>query len=72
MVATSPEEQKQGLGAEKPFKVLKNLTGHALPGQTMYIMGASGAGKTSLMNALSDRINKSGKQKIEGQILFND
>lgn len=35
-------------------------------------MGPSGAGKTSLMNALSDRIKKSPKQKIEGQILFND
>jgi len=27
-----------------------------MPGQTLYIMGASGAGKTSLMNALADRI----------------
>jgi ABC-type multidrug transport system ATPase subunit len=28
-----------------------------MPGQTLYIMGASGAGKTSLLNILSDRIN---------------
>jgi ABC-type multidrug transport system ATPase subunit len=35
-------------------------------------MGASGAGKTSLMNALSDRINKTADQKLEGKILFND
>jgi ABC-type multidrug transport system ATPase subunit len=58
MVPSTPEEQKQGLGPKKPYKVLKNLTGYALPGQTLYIMGASGAGKTSLMNALSDRIHK--------------
>ena len=58
MVPTTKEEQNKELGTKKPQKVLKNLTGYALPGQTLYIMGASGAGKTSLMNALSDRINK--------------
>jgi ABC-type multidrug transport system ATPase subunit len=47
------------MGQKKPQKVLKNLSGYALPGQTLYIMGASGAGKTSLMNALSDRIKNS-------------
>lgn len=36
--------------------ILENCSGYALPGQTLYIMGSSGAGKTSLMNALSDRI----------------
>ena len=38
-------------------KVLQNCSGYALPGQTLYIMGASGAGKTSLLNAISDRIS---------------
>ena len=33
-----------------------NCSGYALPGQTLYIMGSSGAGKTSLMNALSNRL----------------
>jgi ABC-type lipoprotein export system ATPase subunit len=28
-----------------------------MPGQTLYIMGASGAGKTSLLNIISDRIS---------------
>jgi ABC-type multidrug transport system ATPase subunit len=37
-------------------KVLTNCSGYALPGETLFIMGASGAGKTSLMNALADRI----------------
>jgi ABC-type lipoprotein export system ATPase subunit len=29
-----------------------------MPGQTLFIMGASGAGKTSLLNLLSDRISQ--------------
>lgn len=56
-VACTKEERSQGKPKTKPFEVLRNVTGYALPGQTLYIMGASGAGKTSLMNALSDRIN---------------
>lgn len=35
-------------------------------------MGASGAGKTSLMNAISDRIAKSNKQVVTGSIMAND
>jgi len=35
-------------------------------------MGASGAGKTSLMNALSDRILQSDKAVLNGQRLIND
>jgi len=38
-------------------KILKNVSGYAMPGQTLFIMGASGAGKTSLLNVLSDRIS---------------
>ena len=36
------------------------------------LVGPSGAGKTSLMNALSDRINRNSEQVLEGQILLND
>jgi putative ribosome biogenesis GTPase RsgA len=35
-------------------------------------MGSSGAGKTSLMNALSSRINVQTGNKLEGSILLND
>lgn len=52
--------------------ILKKVSGYALPGQTLYIMGASGSGKTSLMNLLSDRIMKRRSNKIEGKILVND
>jgi len=33
-------------------KILHNVTGYAKPGQIMSIMGASGSGKTSLLNIL--------------------
>ena len=38
----------------------------------MYIMGASGAGKTSLLNILSDRIAPNKGSKIRGKVLIND
>ena len=68
---TNGEERKLGAGKTKPFEVLKGITGYALPGQTLYIMGASGAGKTSLMNVLSMRCNLK-KCKLEGKVYLND
>lgn len=35
-------------------------------------MGASGAGKTSLLNILSDRVSNSKGSKIKGKVLIND
>jgi len=57
---------------EVSLQVLKGCTGYALPGQALFIMGASGAGKTSLLNALSDRVALARGSKIEGEILIND
>jgi len=37
-------------------RIVKRATGYALPGQTLYIIGASGSGKTSLLNLISDRV----------------
>jgi len=54
------------------MKVLDDCSGYALPGQTLYIMGASGAGKTSLMNVLSDRILIKKGCKLEGALTIND
>ena len=51
--------------------VLNKCTGFAAPGLTTYIMGASGAGKTSLLNALSDRVKIGKHSKITGEILIN-
>jgi ATP-binding cassette subfamily G (WHITE) protein 2 len=43
-----------------------------MPGQTLFIMGASGAGKTSLLNILSDRIATNGSDILEGRRVIND
>jgi ABC-type multidrug transport system ATPase subunit len=55
-VKNDKSEIDKGSKATKELHILKNCTGVALPGQSLYIMGSSGAGKTSLLNALSDRI----------------
>lgn len=43
-----------------------------MPGQTLYIMGASGAGKTSLLNILSDRISLKNGDVLKNEIYLND
>ena len=48
------------------------MSGFALPGQTLYIMGASGAGKTSLLNIISDRISKNKGDTLKKEIYLND
>ena len=53
-------------------KIIKGVSGYARPGETLYIMGASGAGKTSLLNMLSDRISTQDGQSISGSIKIND
>ena len=43
-----------------------------MPGQTLFIMGASGAGKTSLLNILSDRISLKLGDELTGRKVIND
>ncbi len=52
--------------------MLKNVSGYALPGQTLFIMGASGAGKTSLLNIILDRTSLRDGNKISGKVLINN
>jgi len=47
--------QKAGLPANKK-QILHGLSGFAKPGQLMAVMGASGSGKTSLLNVLGQRL----------------
>lgn len=51
---------------------MKGVTGYCLPGQTTFIMGASGAGKTSLLNLLSDRMSIRDGMTVKGRITLND
>ena len=56
----------------KRQQIVKNATGFAPPGQATFIMGSSGAGKTSLLNILADRVSTRGNATISGSIVFND
>ncbi|CAL8086724.1 unnamed protein product [Orchesella dallaii] len=53
----------------KPRHILKSVSGVAQPGEILAIMGASGAGKTSLLNTLTFRspaLHVSGSRMING------
>lgn len=52
--------------------IVKDCSGFAAPGIATYIMGSSGAGKTSLLNILSDRVALINKAKLSGTIVLND
>lgn len=53
-------------------RIIKDVSGYAMPGQTLFIMGASGAGKTTLLNILSGRISDKDGNKLSGSITVND
>ena len=71
-VKYSKEEAKAKGSRFGKYQVIKNASGYALPGQTLFIMGASGAGKTSLLNILSDRVSIRRGSKLSGDISLND
>ena len=65
-------EQNTKLGQTKRLEIVKGVSGFAAPGQATYIMGSSGAGKTSLLNILADRVTSAGATWLSGNIKFND
>lgn len=60
------------LGSVKTLKIVKSVSGYAAPGQATFIMGSSGAGKTSLLNILADRVTSATNTRLSGNVLFND
>lgn len=73
-VKIQDDSKKSGCSGKgtKDLHILKGCSGSAMPGQATFIMGSSGAGKTSLLNAISDRISNKNGNKCEGQVLIND
>lgn len=74
VVTTTPADRAADprLGTTKTLNIVKKVSGYAPPGQATFIMGSSGAGKTSLLNILADRISSATETTLSGNILFND
>jgi ATP-binding cassette, subfamily G (WHITE), eye pigment precursor transporter len=52
-------------------QILSNLTGYARPRELMAVMGASGSGKTSLLNILGQRLDLSAGAVFEKDVRVN-
>lgn len=68
---TEEEVEATGMAMRRQM-IVKDCSGYAAPGIATYIMGSSGAGKTSLLNILSDRVALINKAKLSGSVVFND
>ncbi|CDW79863.1 abc transporter family protein [Stylonychia lemnae] len=58
----------------KPIQkdILKDVSGYALPGEVLYLIGSSGSGKTSLLNVICDRIIPNRNVKLQKNVIIND
>lgn len=63
---------QESKGQEEDRKLLDNAWGEVPETHTTAIMGASGAGKTSLLNILSGRVASRGRIQIQGEIRLDD
>ncbi|KRW98125.1 P-loop containing nucleoside triphosphate hydrolase [Pseudocohnilembus persalinus] len=70
-VEIEKKNQKTGKPEKQNRVILDNLSGVCKAGEITAIMGASGAGKTSLLNILCKRIVNGNKIKLEGKIQAN-
>lgn len=55
---------------KESIDLLRGISGYALPGTMTALMGASGAGQTTLLDVLAGR-KTSGGEKVRGKILLN-
>ena len=52
-------------------EILRNIDGYCAGGEVTAILGASGAGKTSLLNILAARVSSSKNVRLTGKVLAN-
>eukprot|EP00347_Sterkiella_histriomuscorum_P018132 403346668 len=68
---TSPTNIKS-YGNKRMKRILTNVSGYAKPKELVAIMGASGSGKTSLLNVLAQRLALSPGAVVEGEVRCNN
>ncbi|KAJ1686809.1 hypothetical protein LUZ63_018199 [Rhynchospora breviuscula] len=56
-------------GGKPPRKLLQGISGYAVPGRIMAIMGPSGSGKSTLLDSLSGRLGRN--VVLTGKVLLN-
>ena len=53
-------------------QLLKNVSGYVKSGECLAIMGGSGAGKSTMLNVLSNRVSVTKGMKLDGEVKVNN
>lgn len=62
----------KNVGNKQMKRILTDVSGFAKPKEMIAIMGASGSGKTSLLNVLAQRLALTPGSKLEGEVRCNN